>query len=608
MNTYPGETTLAAADFGAGALRTQHLAEHVDVLIVGAGISGVSAAWHLQDRCPDKSYAILEGRPDMGGTWNLFRYPGIRSDSDMYTLGFRFRPWSSAKSIVDGPAILTYVRETAVKSGIDTHIRYRHKMIGADWSDAEDRWRVHIDHDGEEQTMTASFLFMCSGYYNYDQGYAPDFPGQDEFTGQIVHPQHWPEDLDYTGKDVVVIGSGTTALTLVPALADSGAGHVTMLQRSPTYIVSLPDEDVIAAQLNRWLTPHAAYTVTRWKNVVLQSALYQTCHRLPQQMRRLLMAGVKHQLPEGFDVEKHFGPRYNPWDQRLRVAPNGDLFRSIREGRTDVVTDTIDRFTRTGIKLASGAELPAHIIVTATGLNLQLFGGSAIAIDGTPVDLTESIAYKGMMLSGLPNLAYTFGYTTAAWTLKADLVSEFVCRLLNFMDADGYDTVVAQHPGDDVEERPFMEFMPGYVLRSLDQLPKQGSVKPWRLNTHYLADLRLIRHGKIADDGLRFSKHPAASAGTAETPVIAEVLDWDGPYREQGTFDRPPPWNTGEPQPEIAALISQRKLRSDGPDARLRVRRGLQGADTGATRTGGGADRTGLFSKRRGRTPPFVPP
>jgi hypothetical protein len=300
---------------------------------------------------------------------------------------------------------------------------------------------------------------------------------------------------------------------------------------------------------------------------VLQSALYRTCQRLPQQMRRLLMAGVKHQLPRGYDVEKHFGPRYNPWDQRLRVAPNGDLFRSIREGRTDVVTDTIDRFTPTGIKLASGAELPADIIVTATGLNLQLLGGSAITINGTLVDLTESMAYKGMMLSGLPNLAYTFGYTNAAWTLKADLVSEFVCRLLNFMDFDGYDTVVPQHPGDAVEERPFLEFMPGYVLRSLDLLPMQGSVKPWRLNTNYLRDLALIRHGKIADDGLRFSKHPAASAGPAQTPVMAEVLDWDVACREQGMFDGPPPWNIGEPQPETATLISHDKLRSDAVDA-----------------------------------------
>jgi monooxygenase len=597
MSTNPDETNLAAADFVAGVRGTLHMAEHVDVLIVGAGISGVSAAWHLQDRCPDKSYAILEARPDMGGTWNLFRYPGIRSDSDMYTLGFRFRPWSSAKAIVDGPSILAYVRETAAKWGIDTHIRHRHKIIGAYWSDAENRWRVRIDHDGEEQTMTASFLFMCSGYYNYDQGYAPDFPGQDEFTGQIVHPQHWPEDLDYAGKDVVVIGSGATALTLVPALADSGAGHVTMLQRSPAYIVSLPGEDMIAAKLIRCLTPHAAYTVTRWKNVLLQWVLYRTCQRLPQPMRRLLMAGVKRQLPEGFDVEKHFGPSYNPWDQRLRVVPNGDLFRSIREGRTDVVTDTIDRFTPTGIKLDSGAEVPADIVVTATGLNLQLFGGSVITIDGTPVDLTQSMAYKGMMLSGLPNLAYSFGYTNAAWTLKADLVSEFVCRLLNFMDSDGYDTVVPQHPGDAVEERPFMEFMPGYVLRSLDQLPKQGSVKPWRLNANYLADLRLIRHGKIADDGLRFFKHPAGSVSPAQRRQrTVSRLDDDrhDPWararvRRHLRGSRLPGWFSRlHRQDRCHRLLHRRRLRAPHREQRIRCGRSqLRPAAASPRRSGG---------------------
>jgi monooxygenase len=486
------------------------MTEFVDVLIVGAGISGISAAWHVQDRCPTKSYAILEARDAMGGTWDLFRYPGIRSDSDMYTLGFRFRPWGGTKAIADGPSILTYVRETAAKYGIDEHIRYRHKVVGADWSEAENRWTVRIDHDGHESTITCAFLFVCSGYYNYDEGYSPEFPGAEDFAGTIVHPQHWPEDLDYAGKNVVVIGSGATAVTLVPALADSGAGHVTMLQRSPTYIMSLPDEDAIAGRLNRLLPEHTAYAVTRWKNVLVQSAFYRACRRFPKQLRKLLMIGIERRLPEGFDVEKHFGPRYNPWDQRLCLVPNGDLFRSIREGRTEVVTDAIERFTPTGIKLASGAELPADIIVTATGLNLKLFGGASVSIDGEPVDLTQTMSYKGMMLTGLPNAVYTIGYTNASWTLKADLVSEFACRLLNFMDEHGYDTVVPQHPGDSVEERPFMEFTPGYVLRVLDQLPKQGHVKPWRLNMNYLLDVRLIRHGRIADDGLRFSRHRVA--------------------------------------------------------------------------------------------------
>ncbi|HYB39548.1 MAG TPA: NAD(P)/FAD-dependent oxidoreductase [Mycobacterium sp.] len=488
------------------------MTEHFDVVIVGAGISGVSAAWHLQDRCPTKSYAILEKRENMGGTWDLFRYPGIRSDSDMYTLGFRFRPWTGHQSIAEGKPILDYVKSTAAMYGIDKHIRFNHKVTGADWSSAENRWTVHIDADGTERTISCSFLFLCSGYYKYEQGYSPTFAGSEDFTGPIIHPQHWPEDLDYPGKNIVVIGSGATAVTLVPALANSGAKHVTMLQRSPTYIVSQPEQDTIAAKINRWLPKDKAYTVIRWKNVVLQTALYQACQRWPQRMRKILMGFVQRQLPEGFDVEKHFGPRYNPWDQRLCLVPNGDLFRTIRHGKTEVVTDTIERFTATGIKLTSGRQLPADIIITATGLNLQLFGGATVTVDGQPVDLTQTMAYKGMMLSGLPNMAYTIGYTNIGWTLKADLVSEFVCRILNYMDANGFDTVVAEHPGSDVDERPFMEFTPGYVLRSLDELPKQGSRKPWRLNQNYLLDVQLIRRGKVNDEGLRFAKQTAPLA------------------------------------------------------------------------------------------------
>ncbi|MBV9089027.1 MAG: NAD(P)/FAD-dependent oxidoreductase [Mycobacteriaceae bacterium] len=491
------------------------MTEHLDVVIVGAGISGISAAWHLQDRCPAKSYAILEARENLGGTWDLFKYPGIRSDSDMYTLGFRFRPWTGTKSIADGRSILSYVGETAARYGIDNHVRFGHKMLAANWSTDDGRWTVRIDHGGQQREMTCAFLLMCSGYYDYDQGYAPEFPGQDDFTGTIVHPQHWPEDLDYQGKNIVVVGSGATAVTLAPSLAESGAGHVTILQRSPSYIVSQPDEDALAARLDNLLTPHAVYALTRWKNVLRQWALYRACQRWPGQLRKLLMAGVRRQLPEGYDVEKHFGPRYNPWDQRLCVVPRGDLFRAIRHGRTEMITDSIDRFTPTGIKLASGPELTADIVITATGLNLQLFGGATMSIDGSPVDLTRSMAYKGMMLSGLPNLVYTIGYTNASWTLKADLVSEFACRLINHMDARGYDTVVAHHPGDAVEERPFMEFTPGYVLRALDRLPKQGSVKPWRLDMNYLLDLRLIRHGKVADAGLEFSRHTAAAVSAA---------------------------------------------------------------------------------------------
>jgi monooxygenase len=488
------------------------MTEHLDVVIVGAGISGVSAAWHLQDRCPTKSYAILEKREAMGGTWDLFRYPGIRSDSDMYTLGFRFRPWTEREAIADGKPILDYIKSTAAMYGIDKRIRLNHQVVSADWSNAENRWTLEIENNGGPSTITCSFLFLCSGYYNYEQGYAPTFRGAEDFTGPIIHPQHWPEDLDYADKNIVVIGSGATAVTLVPALANSGAKHVTMLQRSPTYIITQPAKDKMADRLNRWLPVKMAYAAIRWRNLLRQVVLYQACQKWPHRMRKTLLGYVQRQLPENYDVQKHFGPHYNPWDQRLCLVPNGDLFRAIRHEKADVVTDTIERFTPTGIRVNSGHELPADIIITATGLNLQLFGGATVTVDGQPVDLTKTMSYKGMMLSGLPNMAYTVGYTNIGWTLKADLVSEFVCRLLNYMDANGFETVVVEHPGSDVEERPFMDFTPGYVLRSLDELPKQGSRKPWRLNQNYLRDVRLIRRGKIADEGLRFAKTPVAVA------------------------------------------------------------------------------------------------
>ena len=488
------------------------MTEHLDVVIVGAGISGVSAAWHLQDRCPTKSYAILEKRAAMGGTWDLFRYPGIRSDSDMYTLGFRFRPWTERQAIADGAPILKYVKSTAAMYGIDRHIRFNHQVVNADWSNTENRWTLHVENNGTQRTISCSFLFLCSGYYNYEQGYAPEFAGSQDFTGQVIHPQQWPEDLDYADKNVVVIGSGATAVTLVPALANSGAKHVTMLQRSPTYIVSQPERDKMAERLNRWLPENMAYTTTRWKNVARQAVMYGACRKWPRKMRNVLLGYAGRQLPEGYDVETHFGPDYNPWDQRLCLVPNGDLFRAIRHDKAEVVTDTIDRFTANGIRLSSGRELPADIIITATGLNLQLFGGATVTVDGQTVDLTKTMAYKGMMLSGVPNMGYTVGYTNASWTLKADLVSEFVCRLLNYMDDNGFDTVEVEHPGAAVDERPFMEFTPGYVLRSLDQLPKQGSRTPWRLNQNYLRDIWLIRRAKVAGEGLRFAKKPAAIA------------------------------------------------------------------------------------------------
>ena len=488
------------------------MTEHLDVVIVGAGISGISAAWHLQDRCPTKSYAVLERRDDLGGTWDLFKYPGIRSDSDMFTLGFRFKPWESAQSIADGASIKAYIKEAATENGIDQHIRYRQKVVAADWSDADNRWTVTVDNDGRQEQISCSFLFACSGYYNYDEGYSPEFEGAQDFQRTIIHPQHWPEDLDYAGKKVVVIGSGATAVTLIPALVNSGAGHVTMLQRSPTYIGSLPLIDPVAERANRWLPARAAHVVNRWKAIAFSTAQYQLARKFPGYMRKTLLTMAKRRLPEGYDVEKHFGPSYNVWDQRLCLAPNGDLFKTIRHDQADVVTDTIDRFTKTGIKLSSGDELQADIIITATGLNMQLLGGLKPSRNGEPFDLTSLMTYKGLMFSGVPNFAITFGYTNASWTLKADLVSEFVCRLLNYMDANGFDTVEPQHPGDAVDELPFMDFNPGYFQRSMHLLPKSGSRAPWRLKQNYFFDMRMIRRGRVDDEALHFAKQPAAVA------------------------------------------------------------------------------------------------
>lgn len=491
------------------------MTEHFDVVIVGAGISGISTAWHLQDRCPTKSYVILERRANIGGTWDLFKYPGIRSDSDMFTLGFRFKPWTSAKSIADGPSIWNYINEAAQENGIDKHIRTNHRVLGADWSDAENRWTITGEADGEQKQITASFLSVCSGYYNYDQGYSPEFPGADDFAGQIIHPQHWPEDLDYAGKKIVVIGSGATAVTLIPSLVNGGAAHVTMLQRSPTYIGSLPLVDPVAEKTNKYLPKNLAHFVNRWKAIAFSTAQYQLARKFPNYMRKTLMTMAQRRLPEGFDVQKHFGPRYNPWDERLCLAPNGDLFKTIRAGKADVVTDTIAKFTDTGIKLTSGEELTADIIITATGLNMQLFGGASLTRNGQEVDLTETMTYKGLMLSGVPNMAITFGYTNASWTLKADLVSEFICRVLNYMDDNGFDRVEPQHPGDAVDALPFMDFNPGYFRRAMDSLPKSGSRAPWRLKQNYFFDLRMIRYDKVDEESLHFTKHRAAVSASS---------------------------------------------------------------------------------------------
>ena len=483
------------------------MTEFVDVVIVGAGISGISAAWHLQKECPGKKYLILERRDDLGGTWDLFKYPGIRSDSDMFTLGFRFKPWESAKAIADGASIKAYIKEAAAKAGIDKHIRYGTKVVAADWSDADGRWTITVEQNGVQSAIQCGFAMACSGYYNYDEGYTPQFPGIENFGGTVVHPQHWPEDLDYAGKRIVVIGSGATAVTLIPALANSGAGHVTMLQRSPTYIGALPLVDPIAVQANKWLPAKLAHIVNRVKAIGFSTAQYELARRFPGYMRKTLLTMAKHRLPEGYEVEKHFGPSYNPWDERLCLAPNGDLFKTIRQGQADVVTDTIDTFTTTGIKLASGEELPADIVITATGLNLQLFGGAKLSRNGEAIDPGQRLAYRALMLEGLPNAAFTFGYVNASWTLKADLVSEYLCRLLNYMDQHGYDVVEPASPGSAVERKPFTDMSSGYFARSMHLLPQRGTTGPWQIRQNFFFDINALRRGKIDDPALHFTKH-----------------------------------------------------------------------------------------------------
>jgi len=493
--------------------------EHFDVLIVGAGLSGIGAAHHLQERSPTKSYAILEARDAIGGTWDLFRYPGIRSDSDMHTLGYRFRPWTEAKSIADGPSILRYVRQTASEAGIDAKIRFNHRVVAAEWSSEEARWTVEAERtdDAGPVTVTCDFLFVCSGYFRYDEGYTPEFPGADRFSGQVVHPQHWPEDLDYQGKRVVVIGSGATAMTLVPALAQEGTAQVTMLQRSPTYVISLPGEDGIANRLRRLLPDRVAYAIVRWKNVALQGFSFRLSRRRPELVKKMLRRGVVKRLPPGYDVDKHFAPRYNPWDQRLCLVPDADLFEAISSGTAEVVTDGVAGFTESGIELESGDELEADIIITATGLNLLFLGGMTVSIDGEELDIGHALTYKGMMLGGVPNFAFTIGYTNASWTLKADLAAEYVCRLINHMDAGGFQRCAPELSDPSVTEEPLLDFTSGYVLRSLDRLPKQGSKEPWKLRQNYPLDLRNLRHGPIEDGAMRFSRVAPSERPLAET-------------------------------------------------------------------------------------------
>jgi monooxygenase len=479
------------------------MTEHVDVVIVGAGLSGIGAARHLQDAFPGKTYLILEARDAIGGTWDLFRYPGVRSDSDMHTLGYRFRPWARAEAIADGPSILSYVRETAAEAGIDSRIRFGQRVTGASWSSEEAAWTVETG----QASYSCSFLIFCTGYYRYDAGHQPDFPGIADYRGTLVHPQQWPEDLDYAGKRVVVIGSGATAVTLVPAMAPTAA-HVTMLQRSPTYIISMPTRDANAARLAKLLGPRLGYGAARWKNVLTQVMIYRLSRRRPELMRGFIRKMTIKQLPPGYDVDTHFKPSYNVWDQRLCLVPDGDLFKVIRDGQASVVTDQIDHFTTDGIVLASGAKLDADVVVTATGLRLLPIGGISLTVDGALVSLPETMAYKGMMLGGVPNCVFTIGYTNASWTLKADLVSEYVVRLLRYMDAHGYDTSVPVSDAS-VSTRPLLDFAAGYVLRAVDDFPKAGSRRPWRLGMSYLQDVATLRFGKINDGSLRFSRRAA---------------------------------------------------------------------------------------------------
>jgi monooxygenase len=484
-------------------------AEHVDVLIVGAGLSGIGAACRLQTDAPGTSYAIVEARGASGGTWDLFRFPGVRSDSDMFTLSYPFRPWTRARAIAGGDEILRYVRETAAAYGIDRRIRYHCRVVRADWSSQEARWRVTVEHasSGMRTTLTCGFLYLCSGYYRYDQGYTPTWPGRDDFAGVVVHPQHWPADLDVTGKRVVVIGSGATAVTLVPALAEAAA-RVTMLQRSPSYILSLPGRDRIADLLRKLLPEQRAYAAVRRKNIGIATALYSLCRRRPRLARALLRNGVVKRLPAGYDVDTHFTPAYAPWDQRMCLVPDGDFFAAIRSGKAEVVTDHIEAFTATGLRLRSGTTLDADVIVTATGLNLLVLGGIELTVDGQAVVIPERVAYKGMMLDGVPNLAFALGYTNASWTLKVDLVSRYVARLLSTMAQRGDAIVTPRLPPEPMETAPFIEMTSGYILRSRASLPLQGDRAPWRLQQHYRKDAALFQ-GPIDDQELEF--RPAAA-------------------------------------------------------------------------------------------------
>ena len=478
-----------------------------DVVIVGAGISGIGAAYNIQKSCPTKSFTIFEGRENIGGTWDLFKYPGIRSDSDMHTMGFRFKPWTDPKTIADGPSILEYLNEAADENNLREKIQFKTKVKTAQWDSSSACWRLGIEKDesGVIQDVSCSILYLCGGYYNYDQGYLPEFDGYEDFEGTLVHPQKWPEDLDYENKKVIVIGSGATAVTIVPSMADK-VSKITMLQRSPTYYFAAPDEDVIGNFIKRFTTDRLGYFLVRWKNILMQRFMLARLRKYPQKTKEMLINLVREQLGEGYDVDKHFTPRYMPWDQRLCFVPNGDMFKAINSGKAEVVTDTIDRFTNKGILLDSGNEIEADIIVTATGLNMQLLNGIDISIDNEKLDISERIQYKTMMFSNVPNLIATFGYTTASWTLGADLTSEYACKLINLMDSKGMDYFYPDAGEDVVGQGDFLDLNSGYIQRVAHKLPKQGSRDPWINTQNYLKDLFQVRFKSIEDSDLKFRK------------------------------------------------------------------------------------------------------
>jgi monooxygenase len=504
-----------------------------DVVVVGAGLSGVGAACRLLTECPGKSFTVLEARAGMGGTWDLFRYPGVRSDSDMFTLSYSFRPWRSSRSIVDGRSICRYIADAAREYGAERHIRYHHRVEAASWSTADARWTVEVTRvdTGERLAMTCRFLYLCAGYYRYDHGYEPPLPGIDRFAGPVVHPQRWPENLDYTGKRVLVIGSGATAVTIVPAMTERAA-HVTMLQRSPSYILPVPSSDPVAERLARRLPPGVAYRLVWWKNVVLTTFVYQLSRRRPELVKRLLRAGVVRQLPPGYDVDRDFAPRYEPWDQRMCLVPDGDLFRAVRRGRASVVTGEISTFTETGVRLAGGDELAADVVVTATGLQLLAMGGIELRVDGEAVSVPDTVVHRGMMLSGVPNFAFTMGYINASWTLKADLVAGHVCRLLRHLDRHRYAYCQPLPPGPEQPTRPFIELTSGYVRRSVADLPRQGTRRPWLLQHNYFKDWLTLRYGPVGR-AMRFG--PAAQPGV---PARG---------RRPAPDCRPPPLGPGTP-------------------------------------------------------------